>query len=75
VYLAESNKPPFGKLEPLAVLKTNADGAGIVQAIGPLKALAGESATSLAPQRFLIVTDFKDSSQVVLWQAEASGGH
>ena len=29
------------KLEPLAVLKTNPDGAGIVQAIGPLKVLAG----------------------------------
>ena len=37
VYLAESNRSPFGKLEPLAVLKTNPDGAGIVQAIGPLK--------------------------------------
>jgi hypothetical protein len=37
VYLAESNQPPLGKLEPLAILKTNPDGAGIVQAIGPLK--------------------------------------
>src|SRR5207244_3319901 len=27
VYLAESNQSPFGKLEPLAVLKTNPDGA------------------------------------------------
>ena len=42
VYLAGSNQAPFGKLEALAVLKTNPDGAGIVQAIGPLKApLAG----------------------------------
>jgi hypothetical protein len=73
VYLAESNKPPFGKLEPLAVLKTNADGAGIVQAIGPLKVLAGGNEASSASQRFLIVTDIKDSSQVVLRQAEASG--
>jgi hypothetical protein len=39
VYLAESAHQPFGKLEPLAVLKTNPDGAGIVQVIGPLKAL------------------------------------
>jgi YVTN family beta-propeller protein len=69
VYLAESNQPPFGRLEPLAVLKTNPDGAGIVQAIGPLKALAGNDPNSSAPQRFLIVTDLKDSSQVVLWQA------
>jgi YVTN family beta-propeller protein len=71
VYLAESNQSPFGKLEPLAVLKTNPDGAGIVQAIGPLKALAGNDPNSSVPQRFLIVTDMKDSSQVVLWQAIA----
>src|SRR6516165_6603743 len=68
VYLAESNQPPFGKLEPLAILKTNPDSAGIVQAIGPLKVLAGNDATSSPPQRFLIVTDIKDSSQVVLRQ-------
>jgi YVTN family beta-propeller protein len=69
VYLAESNRSPFGKLEPLAVLKTNPDGAGIVQAIGLLKVLASNDATSSLPSRFLIVTDIKDSSQVVLRQA------
>jgi hypothetical protein len=68
VYLADSNKSPFGKLEPLAVLKTNPDGAGIVQAIGPLKVLAPNDPTSPS-QRFLIITDIKDSSQVVLRQA------
>ena len=68
VYLAESNRSPFGKLEPLAVLKTNPDGAGIVQAIGPLKVLAGKDSNSSEPQRFLIVTELKDSSQVVLRQ-------
>jgi hypothetical protein len=73
VYLAESKQSPFGKLEPLAILKTNPDGAGIVQAIGPLKALAGENASSSLSQRFLVVTDTKDSSQVVLRQANASG--
>jgi hypothetical protein len=58
---------------PLAVLKTNPDGAGIVQAIGPLKVLAGNnSASPTASQRFLIVTDVKDSSQVVLQQAKAT---
>jgi YVTN family beta-propeller protein len=72
VYLAESNQLPFGKLESLALLKTNPDGGGIVQAIGPLKVLAGNDANSPAPQRFLIVTDAKDSSQVVLRQAKAS---
>src|ERR1700741_991258 len=56
VYLAESNKSPFGKLEPLAVLKTNPDGAGIVQAIGPLKVLAPHD-TDSPSQRFLMVTD------------------
>jgi YVTN family beta-propeller protein len=72
VYLAESNRPPFGKLEPLAVLKTNSYGWSIVQAIGPLKVLAGNDPNSSASQRFLIVTDIKDSSQVVLQQANAS---
>src|SRR6201982_1512541 len=70
VYLAESNHPPFGKLEPLAILKTNPDGGGIVQAIGPLKALAGNDPNSSPSQRFLIITDIKDSSQVVLGQTE-----
>ena len=70
VYLAESGHAPFGKLEPLAVLRTNPDGAGIVQAIGLLKALApADSAASSSPsRRFLIVTDSKDASQVVLRQ-------
>jgi len=72
VYLAESNQSPFGKLEPLAVLKTNPDGAGIVQAIGPLKVLAGNDPNSSTSQRFLIVTDIKDSSQAMLRQAGPS---
>jgi len=68
VYLAESNQPPFGKLEPLAILKTNPDDAGIVQAIGSLKTVvSGSGANAGAPsQRFLIVTELKDLSQVVL---------
>ena len=71
VYLAESNQSPFGKLESLAVLKTNPDGAGIVQAIGPLKALAGNDGSSSAPQRFIVVTNPKDQSQVVLKQTDS----
>jgi YVTN family beta-propeller protein len=76
VYLADSDHAPFGKLEPLAVLRTNPDGAGIVQAIGPLKTLAGDaSATAGAPShRFIVVSDLKDSSQVVLRQTRASIG-
>lgn len=75
VYLTESDHAPFGKLEPLAVLKTNPDGAGIVQAIGPLKTLAAGAGTAAGgpARRFLIVTELKDPSQVVLRQAASSG--
>ena len=74
VYLAESNSPPFGTLQPLAVLTTNPEGSGIVQAIGPLKQLAESGSTpSIAVRhRFLIVADMKDTLQVVLRQAVPS---
>ena len=69
VYLAESDHAPFGRLVPLAVVKTNPDGGGIVQAIGPLKTLvAGDSSAPGSSQRFLIVTELNDPSQVVLRQ-------
>ena len=76
VYLAESDQAPFGTLEPLAVLKTNPDGAGIVQAIGPLKTVAGGggAAAGVPVRRFLIVSELMDRSQVVLRQASASSG-
>jgi hypothetical protein len=69
--MADSNHPPFGKRRSLAVLKTNPDGAGIVQAIGPLKALAtnGSTSSTAASRRFLIVWDVNDAKQVVLRQA------
>src|SRR5450432_4904117 len=68
VYLAESNHAPSGKLEALAILKTNPDGAGIVQAIGPLKTLTrgGAGGTVGQSERYLVVTDMNDASQVVL---------
>jgi hypothetical protein len=71
LYLAESDHAPFGKLEPLAVLKTNPDGAGIVQTVGPLKTLSGSAgaSTGVPSERFLIVTDLNDSSQIVLRQS------
>jgi YVTN family beta-propeller protein len=72
VYLAESSEPPFGKLEPLAVLKTNPDGAGTAQAIGPLKALASNDSSPASAQRFLIITDIKDSTQVTLRQSKTN---
>jgi YVTN family beta-propeller protein len=77
VYLADSDHAPYGTLESLAVLKTNPDGAGIVQAVGPLKTLATNSgAASAGPsRRFVIVTELSDSSRVVLRQAGPSTGH
>ena len=68
VYLAESGLEPFGRLTPLALLKTNPDGAGIAQAIGPLKTLAGDSSAAAGLRRFLIVTELNDPSRVVLRQ-------
>ena len=72
VYLSMSDHAPFGQLEPLAVLRTNPVGAGIVQTIGPLKTLAAGDSSAPVSRRFLIVTDLKDPSQVVLRQTSAS---
>ena len=70
VFLAESDRAPFGSLAPLAVLNTNPDGAGTVQTIGPLKTLVrGEPPTSASGRRYLIITELKDSTKVVLRQA------
>jgi YVTN family beta-propeller protein len=67
VYLAESNRQPYGNLEQLAILKTNPDGAGIVQAIGPLKSLAPNNEISSSPgARFVIVVGYDQDSDVVL---------
>jgi len=68
VALTESDRPPFGKREPLAVLRTNSDGAGIVQALGPLKTLTGTGPDGPrdTARRFLIVADAEDPAQVVL---------
>jgi DNA-binding beta-propeller fold protein YncE len=66
VYLVDSARAPFGNLQALAILKTNPDGAGIIQAVGPLKVLG--SASSTASRRFLIIVNINDDSDVVLWQ-------
>jgi YVTN family beta-propeller protein len=74
VYLSESSQPPFGRLQALAILKTNPDGAGIVQAIGPLKTLVGGvGAPREVPRRFLVVSEMKDASHVSLRQVDSSG--
>jgi hypothetical protein len=72
VYLAESDRSPFGKLQPLAVLKTNPDGAGTVQAIGPLKVLVVGADSTAPAQRFLLLTEMSDPNNVVLIQARGS---
>jgi len=76
VYLAENNDAPYGKLEPLAILKTNPDGAGIVHAIGPLKSVSVGTATDAAmgSRKFLIVTELSDPSRVILQQTRPSAG-
>jgi hypothetical protein len=53
---------------------TNPDGSGIVQAIGPLKKLANETGQDEEEPcpRFLIVTEFNDTSKVVLKQSDTS---
>jgi hypothetical protein len=68
VFLAEHNDESSGKLVPLAVLTTTLGTAGIVQAIGPLKTLA-EGAKE-EPQRFIIVTELNNPSNVVLRQSD-----
>jgi YVTN family beta-propeller protein len=74
VHLSESNHPPFGQLQPLAILRTNADGAGIAQAIGPLKTLVhrAQAAADVPSRRFLIVTELKDPSHVLLRQSASN---
>jgi hypothetical protein len=56
------------------VLKTNLDGAGITQSVGPLKTLAGNAgaAAGSSSRRYLIITDVNDPSLVVLRQSESS---
>lgn len=70
VYLADSSQPPFGRMEPLMVLKANPDGGAVAQAIGPLKTVASGDQT--APRRFLIVTEMGNQSRVVLRQVTGS---
>jgi len=76
VYLAELDHAPFGRLEPLAILRTNPDGGGIVQTVGPLKSLSAGTATDAAmgSRRFLVVTELSDPSRVILQQTRPSDG-
>jgi YVTN family beta-propeller protein len=71
VYLADAPRAPFGNMQKLAVLKINPDGAGVVQAIGPLKFLGGKSSADATstPHRYLVVTAMDNPSAVVLQPA------
>src|SRR5579871_3918997 len=66
--LAESDHAPFGKVECLATIKTNVEGSGIAQAIGPLKAVANTPQAAGTPlaRRYLVVADQNDTSKIVL---------
>jgi YVTN family beta-propeller protein len=75
VYLADSNRAPYENLQQLAALKTNPDGAGIVQAIGPLKSLAPSNGrVASVGTRFLIIVGSNDNSNVVLIESNAIDG-
>ena len=68
LWLADSNRPPFGNLVPIAMLKTNPDGGAVAQTIGPLKSVAPPG-TALFPKWYLVVT--RDGSQEpVLFETE-----
>jgi hypothetical protein len=76
VYLADLEHAPFGRLEPLAILRTNPDGAGIVQTVGPLKSVSAGTATDAAmgSRKFLVVSELSDPSRVILQQTRPSDG-
>lgn len=73
VYLTDSNRAPFGDVQFLAVLKTNPDGAGIVQTLGPLKTLTSkvEAPSAVHSRRFLIVTEINEPTHVLLLQTDS----
>jgi YVTN family beta-propeller protein len=73
LWLAASRTPPFGERQPLSTFKTNASGAQIAQAVGPLRAvLAPTTPSANAPERrFLMVTE-AGSEAPLLVQSETS---
>jgi YVTN family beta-propeller protein len=68
LWLADTNRPPFGSLEAIAMFNTNPDGGAVAQTIGPLKSVAPPG-TELFPKRFLVVTE-EGSQEPVLVEAE-----
>jgi YVTN family beta-propeller protein len=74
--LADSDHAPFGHVEPIGVVKTNGEGSGIAQAIGPLKSVttSQQGAGANQARRYLILTDQNDTGKVVLTQSNAAAG-
>jgi len=68
LWLADSYRPPFSSLVPIAMLKTNPDGGAIAQTIGPLKSVALPG-MGLFPKRYLVVT-IDGSQEPALFEAE-----
>jgi YVTN family beta-propeller protein len=68
LWLADTNRPPFGSLVPIAMFNTNPDGGAVAQTIGPLKSVAPPG-TALFPKQFLVVTE-DGSQEPVLVEAE-----
>jgi len=68
LWLADTYRPPFSSLVPIAMLKTNPDGGAIAQTIGPLKSVAPPG-MGLFPKRYLVVT-IDGSQEPVLFEAE-----
>src|SRR5882724_4320173 len=66
--VADTYRPPFSSLVPIAMLKTNPDGGAIAQTIGPLKSVAPPG-MGLFPKRYLVVT-IDGSQEPVLFEAE-----
>jgi YVTN family beta-propeller protein len=74
--IADSDHAPYGHAEAIGVIKTNGEGSGIAQAIGPLKSVATspQAAAGSQKQRYLIVTDQNDTNKVILTQATGAIG-
>jgi hypothetical protein len=67
--LSDTNLPPFRNLLPLTTFVTWPDGAGVAQAIGPLKKVVSQPAQPGPDglrRRYLIVSPVSDISNPVL---------
>lgn len=68
LWLADTNRPPFGSLVPIAMVTPFPDGGAVAQTLGPLKSVAPPG-TELFPKQYLVVTE-EGSQEPVLFEAE-----